>query len=252
MLVDRLMGRLPTGSLRVLGDTPGAEVTVDGVPSGALDQRGELVLVEIAAGRHTVHVRDPRRDRSRDLPVMVGENATATLRVILKPALPPLTATPAAVQADDPPPAAKPSSLRRVFGWTSVGLGAGLLGAAVYSWVRLGKIDDNPDLSAYRAEWPGPSDVGGTSDVCREAQGGKLALRDPSKAALEGSARALCNEADTLEVLQYVFLGSAIAFTGVGTYLLIADAKARSERGRVSLRPSFGAGRASLRASFRF
>ena len=83
--------------------------------------------------------------------------------------------------------------------------------------------------------------------MCAEAKAGTM---EPwQHPALENSARSLCDEADTLEVLQYVFLGSAIAFGGLGTYLLVTDPKRHQS---VSLRPSFRHGQAMLRASVQF
>jgi hypothetical protein len=241
-LVERLAGKRQVGSLRILGDSPGAEVSLDGNPVGDLNARGELLLADVAAGKHSVTVHDPIDDRVRDVPVMVGENATATLRVVLKPADAPLVEEPASAFAGMEAPEDKgPSSLRRVLGWSSIGLALGFTGATIYSWVRIGKINDDQDLKDYRNLF-----ASNVPDVCAEAKAGSKAL---TAGALENSARSLCDEADTLEVLQYVFLGSAIAFGGLGTYLLITDPKRHHN---VSLRPSFRHGQAMLRASVQF
>lgn len=255
-LMDRLTGRTAPGSLRVIGDSPGAEVLVDGEPAGTLDARGELLVSPVPAGKHTVSVRDPRTDRSKDTPLVVGENAMATLRVLLKPRV----AEPeqayddegyyATKKADEP--ARERMSTRRILGITSVALAAGFAGATVYGWARLGKISHDKDLEAYRAEFPGPGQPGGTSDVCREARAGVLVntRNMPDKAGLEANVRSLCEEADTLEVLQYVFLSGALAFGGLGTYLLLTAPK--TPKRHVSFQPSFHHGRAMLRAAVQF
>lgn len=244
-LVERLAGKRQAGSLRILGDRPGAEVAIDGMPVGELNPRGELLLEGVPAGKHSVTVHDPIDDRVRDVPVMVGENATATLRVVLKPSEAPLVEEPVSAFAGmEGPEDQKPSSLRRIIGWSSLGIALGLTGATIYSWVRIGNINDDPQLQAYRAQFP-PN----VSDVCLEAEAGTLTRDKRSQAGLENSARSLCNEADTLEVLQYVFLGSAIAFAGIGTYLLVTDSKRQQT---VSLRPSFRHGQAMIRASVQF
>ncbi len=246
-LVQRLAGKRKVGSLRIVGDSPGAEVSLDGAPVGQLNTRGELLLSDLTAGKHNITVHDPIEERVRDVPVMVGENATATLRVVLKPAQAPLVIEPASAFAGMQGPEDKPpSSLKKILGWTSIGLAVGLTGATIYSWARLGNINDDPHLANYRAQFP-PS----VSDVCLEAEAGNLAKTQPSAAGLESKARSLCDEADTLEVLQYVFLGSAIAFGGLGTYLLVTAPKRRPST-TVSLRPSYRRGQAMLRASVQF
>ncbi|MFT3926218.1 MAG: hypothetical protein QM778_26975 [Myxococcales bacterium] len=245
-LMERLAGKRALGSLRIVGDSPGAEVAIDGDPVGELNPRGELLLSEIAAGKHSVTVHDPVEDRVRDVPVMVGENATATLRVVLKPADAPLVEEPASAFAGmEAPEDLQPSKLRRVLGWTSIGLALGLTGATIYSWVRIGNINDDPYLKEYRAAFP-PN----VQDVCVAAEAGTLAHKHPSQAGLESKANSLCNEADTLEVLQYVFLGSAIVFGGVGTYLLVTDPLRKQQR--VSFRPSYRHGQAMLNATVQF
>jgi hypothetical protein len=69
---------------------------------------------------------------------------------------------------------------------------------------------------------------------------------------LEGAARDLCSEADSLETMQYVFLSVALVAGGVGTYLLLTDREPDNKRARVTLRPRVGFGRAQLDASVRF
>jgi hypothetical protein len=204
----------------------------------------------VTTGKHTVTVRDPQHDRRKNMPVMVGENATATLRIALIP-LPPLSHSDYEMPA--PGPSESPSLVRPVVGWTSVALAVGFAGATVYSWVRLKKIADDPGLRTYRAEFPAPGEPGGSSDVCREAARGELVVNRgmADKAGLEANARDLCQESDTLEVLQYVFLGSAIALGGVGTYLLLTQPKHTKQRA-LSFRPSWSRGRAMLRATMSF
>jgi hypothetical protein len=247
-LVERLAGKHEVGTLRILADSPSAEVSLDGQLVGELNSRGELLLSEVNTGKHVVTVRDRIQDRVRDVPVMVGADATATLRIVLKPPTVPLVedveVAPGPVAESPTEP--QPSSLKRIIGWTSIGIAVGLTAATIYSWVRIGHINDDPNLTEYRSKWP--SNV---SDVCVQAEHGRLVqtMDSAHNRGLESSARSLCNEADTLQVLQYVFLGGALAFGGVGTYLLLTDPKRTK---KVSFRPTFRHGLTMMRASVRF
>lgn len=243
-LMARLSGRGGVGALRILGDVPGAEVSVDGTSAGQLSPRGELLLSDVQSGKRMITLRDPMHNRARDVPVMVGENATATLRIVLTPpaAEPePLFAGEATMAEETPQDSGR---LRKIVGYSAVGVAVGLAAATIYSWVRIGNINDDSALREYRTNF-GPE----VSNVCARAEDGYLAGTMPGKAGLEHSTRNLCNEADTLEVLQYVFLGSAIAVGGVGTYLLLTKPE---KANKVSVRPSYRHGQAMVRASFQF
>jgi hypothetical protein len=251
ILMDRLTGRQATGALRVLCDSPGAQVLVDGAASGTTDDRGELVLAEVAPGKHRITVREAGSGRSKDVPVMVGENATATVRVHVVPVPEPATVAEASVEQEWKPQSqpGKSRNWRRIMGWSAVGAAVGMAGATIYSWVRIGKINDDPNMRAYRAEFPPPGQPGGASDVCKEAKNGALAAS--GKGALEADVRSLCQQSSALEVLQYVFLGSALALGGVGTYLLLTDSTPKGKT-TVSLAPRVGYGVAGLRATVQF
>jgi hypothetical protein len=250
-LVRRLAGEKVAGMLRVSGDTPGARVLLDGRPAGSLDLRGELLIAEVPAGNHTLSIEsaDTRKEES----VLVEEGVTSSMRISLRPAGGGERRAAGGAPADEPESEAGPAKpWRRIFGWTSVGLAGGLVAATVVTWVRIDAINKEPELKTYRNQFPPPDEKGGVSDVCREARDHKLANDNPGdaeKAALEASARDLCGKADTLEVLQYVFLGGAVVAGGVGAYLLLT---APDDPGPVSLRPRFGPGRASLTATYRF
>jgi hypothetical protein len=101
-------------------------------------------------------------------------------------------------------------------------------------------------MRTYRDQFPPPGQAGGTSDVCKEAKHGTSAATLPE---VEANVRNLCQQSNALEVLQYVFLGSALAFGGVGTYLLLSSSKSKTS---VSLAPRIGYGVAGLRATMQF
>jgi hypothetical protein len=210
------------------------------------------LIAEVPAGSHTLALEadGARKEES----VLIEEGVTASLRLALHPAGSANHTSaggPRQDQSEEDEGPAPP--WRRIFGWTSVGLAGGMVAATVVTWVRIDAINNEADLKAYRNQFPPPKEKGGVSDVCREARDHKLENDNPDnaeQAALEASARDLCGKADTLEVLQYVFLGGAVVAGGVGAYLLLT---APDDSGKpVSLRPRFGRGHASLTATYRF
>lgn len=253
-LVQRLAGKGESGfgSLRVTGNRPGAQVAVDGKPAGELDASGELVISQVTEGPHAVSVvTTDGRDR-RELSVDVRADTTTTLRALLTPPLPPVTQDPAADREEPPSASGDKRRLKRILGWSSVGVAAGFAAATIYSWVTMLKISRDDELNAYSELFPKPS-AGGTSDACREATEGYFASRsdsDPRAVRLEQSASDQCKQADRLEKLQYVFLGGTLVFAGVGTWLLVSSRK--SAETSLTLSPSFGPRQGSLRASLRF
>jgi hypothetical protein len=265
-LVQRLAGKggAATGTLRVTGNRPGAEVAVDGKPAGQLNKQGELMIAQISEGPHAVSVvTSDGRDR-RELSVDVRADTTTTLRALLTPALPEVSEQPA---SDEPPRDAHKDEhrrrVRRIVGWSSVGVAAGFAAATIFSWVRLLKISNDSTLDAYSMLYAKPGQPGGTSDACREAENGHFAQMpgsDESVLALESDAKDLCSQADKLEKLQYVFLGSTLAFAGIGTWLLVSS---RAKHGSaatasftrpqsVSVTPGFAPHQATLQAALRF
>jgi hypothetical protein len=264
-LTQRLSGKRgnAVGTLRITGNRPGASVALDGKPSGALGPDGELTLAQVPEGPHTVLVEtSDGRDR-RELSVEVRADTTTSLRALLTQPLPAVTAAPESGPVAAPSTAedrqARNKYLRRVFGWTSVGVAAGFAIATIYSWVRIGNISDDKDLLRYANYYP-KKGAGSTKDACKQAVDGELATTKTSpingqpvtsqQLTDESTSRHLCKEADRLETLQWVFVGGTVAFAGLGTWLLWSGY--RNEPATLSLRPRFGYQAASLDATLRF
>lgn len=121
----------------------------------------------------------------------------------------------------------------------SFAIGAAWLVATVASAVRINDIQHDPAYATYRERVPP-----GTTNICTEAGEGNGWTYD------EAAVRSLCDEAATLEVLQFVFLGAAAAFAGLGTAFLLLEPG--TEHPAVSITPSLGPDRASLSLSGRF
>ena len=252
-LLRRLFGQEPdpatpaVGKLHVLGP-PGATLLVDGKAAGVLDPTGSLRL-ELEPGKHAVRLDGPGADSLDDQLALIEPGVEDEVRL----AVPVHASDEPQLRVDDSehPPAAKPKrSLRKIMGWTSIGLAAAFAAATVYTWVRIENINDDPDYLAYRGAFPRANLTNGVKNVCALAEHGVLAEMMPDKAELEASANDLCNEADTLEVLQYVFIGGTLLTGGVGTYLLLTDKG--EPRATVRLSPRFDAQSASLAATLTF
>jgi hypothetical protein len=253
-LVKRLAGEaaLTTGRLRVLGRKPGSQIFVDGVPRGELDDKGVLT-VELGAGKHFVLVTGARGVTEEHMALV---SAGGTVEVQLTQSDSPAVADPSdlsltELEGSSQIESRRPRSWRRALGWTSVGLGAAFAVATIYSWVRLGMINDDRDYLAYRNAFPRKGMPGAVADVCPEAERGTLAMSgDVEQARLERAARDLCKEGDQLEVLQYVFLGGTVLAGGAGAYLLWSAKE--SKQTNVSIKPRFQAQSALLEAELRF
>lgn len=243
-----------TGQLRIHGDLPDAQIVVDGEAQGTLDDLGNLTL-ELAPGRHVVHATGEAVAPAEEQVAIVepGQTAFLTLDIVptaAEPEAEPLPVIPEPVSEPEPRPR---HTTRRAFGWMSLGLGTAFAIATIYSWVRIERINDDPDFLAYRAAFPRAGSTNGVGNVCPRAARGELAMTNSSKAELEQRANDLCNEADTLQALQYVFLGGALVGAGVGTYLLVSARRMeRGEAASLSLAPRFGFQSASLEARLRF
>ena len=91
-------------------------------------------------------------------------------------------------------------------------------GMAVASFVWVDQAENDPDFNSYRLAVgdQNPS----ARDVCDEAEAGHRYGLD---AASFKDARDSCRTGATFEVLQYVFIATAVVAGGFGAYLLAAD-----------------------------
>ncbi len=244
-LAKRLAGLEAKGALRVRSNTPGARVLLDGKDVGVLDGRGELLLAGIPVGKHDLSVAQGELRAAQN--IEIRETETTTAQVMLAGSGQGATSDEANEQEFDGQTKSheKAPNLRRILGWSAVGLAGVLAATTAYTWVRIGRINEADDLQIYRDQFSK------SDNVCNEARDGTLQRRNPGFAPLENSASDLCDEADTLEVLQYVFLGGALAAGGVGAYLLLTDKPAAAQHS-VLIQPRLARGRGFLSATLRF
>jgi hypothetical protein len=217
-----------TGTLVVEGGDPNAEVIVDGDTRARLDETGRL-SVELPPGNHSVR---PAGTEPGDLAERLALIEAGAVHTVSLSSASALAEVPPSLGAEVEQAApAQPRNLRRMLGWGAVGVGAAFAIATIYSWVRIERINKDDDYTAYRGLYP----KGGESDVCAQAARG---AQQAVNAGLERKADELCNEASTLETLQYVFLAGAVVGGGVGTYLLLTARDKPNSSGSRALRPA--------------
>jgi hypothetical protein len=132
-------------------------------------------------------------------------------------------------------------------GYSLLGVAAVSAGLVVFSWSEIDAARSDPDYRAYR-EAVGRTQTGmGVDDVCDEAAAGR-----PYSIGVERlkDVRSACSRGVTFEILQWVFMGSALVSAGLGTYFLLDD-EGEPDAARASLIPVVGRGDAGLQLRIR-
>lgn len=190
----RLAGQTQTGAIRVVVNLPGAEVTIDGDVAGVADEEGVFSVDEVAVGRHRVEVMADGHQSFRAAVTVVAEEA-AELEVTLDELSTGGGNTP----------------------WVAIGTlaGAGAFAALTFwSWAKINGLSDDSDYSNYREQVPS------NQNACSAARDGAGFGSAVALNSIEGAVD-ICDQADRLEILQWVFLAGAVAAGGVGTWLLL-------------------------------
>jgi hypothetical protein len=143
-------------------------------------------------------------------------------------------------ESRDPEPQDEPSS-NDWLGYSLLGVAAVSVGLMVFSWNEIDAARNDADFRAYR-ELVGRAGNGEIDDVCAEADSGEaygLGER------LE-NVRDACGRGVTFEILQWVFVGSALVSAGLGSYVLLDD-DGEPDAARASLSPILGKNEAGLK-----
>lgn len=180
---------------------------------------------------------------------LLGEQAAPAAKAVV-PAKP-ITAAPVATTIEPPPvPESTGMSGRSIAGVTLLGGAAVSVGLTVLSFVQIKNAENNRNFENYRVA-VGQNSTG-TKDVCDEASTGKrYGLTDSNFREVRRS----CNVGMTFEILQYVFLGSAVVTGGLATFLLLGDdSEHQRQTGTKSLtfKPNFMRNGASITARMHF
>ncbi len=234
------------GSILVRANVRSADVTVNGEPAGRTED-GSLLVEDIQPGIHRVEIQGPGFEPYSESVTVKAAEQSAVLAILRsldggEPVEAPLDD----IEGDD-----DRASLAWL-GWTLVGVAAAAVGGAVASWFWLDSIDTDDKLIEYRKAVG--EDEPRVSDVCEEADAGDD--HGMSDADFE-DVQSMCSTADTLEVLQYVFVPVALVAGGAGTYVLISEMSSGRERAEhqtpaLVLRPRIGERASSLSATVRF
>lgn len=222
-IIDALANVPRVGTIRVTA-TAGQEVRIDGSAVGTTDSGGTFVATDVAAGPHEVTVGSAPAQS-----VTVSEGSEAMVAI---------AATSSGGGGGGPS-----------INWAAVALlaGAGLaLVGTIVSWAELLTLSNDQAYNQYRM------DLGTTYGLT-----GDVACQDSSIARLgtgptAGHIHDVCNQGSTFEILQYVFLGVAVAAGATGVILLVLDGSNSHEEQTVSLVPSFGPNQGSLTLRMRF
>lgn len=112
------------------------------------------------------------------------------------------------------------------------------------SMARIGRIQDEPAFEIYRSGLPA------NQSVCEQAAAGQEV--NVAGAATARAADELCSEADTLEVLSYLSVGTGAALLGLGGILILSSDTVTGDSARLRVDPRVGPGYGSLQVSYRF
>lgn len=222
-MIDELANVPHVGTIRVTA-TAGQEVRVDGTAVGTTDGGGSYVASNVTTGTHEVNVGDAPAQT-----VTVSEGAEALV----------------AISTSTGGGGGGPS-----INWAAVallaGAGVGIVGMIV-SWAELLSLSNDTAYNDYRMT------LGSAYGLS-----GDVACQDSSIATLgtgpmSAHVRDVCSQGNTFEILQYVFLGVAVAAGATGIILLVMDSSGNhDEATTVSLMPHFGPNSGSMDLRVRF
>jgi hypothetical protein len=252
-----LTGQGGTGTVRVRGDVIGAQVALDGTPSGVIGT-DDLLLSGVTPGKHEVAVSKPGYENVRR-DVTVDSGAVAQLDVALPRSpgnmpsiLPPpahgggdVAARPVdeVARSDDREPT--PRAALKTATWSV--LGAGLVGVGLGVKFGLDVQQINKDLDPYRRF---PCNGGQTCDAMQRVVGA-LSPAENNYVKLKK------DDGKRLETYQYISYGVGGALVIAGGYLfyrayLEDDGERRMAIGPVSLTPVVVPGHTGLVADIKF
>lgn len=228
MLVGRLASAdANAGRLSIDVNVNTADVRLDDKPVGqTLD--GKLVLDNISPGEHSLQV-DAIGHQSSKQRISVSASDQTSISVSLEPAVEAAVAAVPAVTAPTEPVEEGGHSSLAWLGYTLIGVGA----ASAIAWGgSMYMIEHNYNQDATYQEYRNSYGTEVT-DACDAAASGNMGGLTNSQYQ---DFKSQCSTAHTLQVLQWVFLGVAVASVGAGTIVLLNEGGS-SERAQVRVKP---------------
>jgi hypothetical protein len=136
--------------------------------------------------------------------------------------------------------------LHNTLGWTGVAVGGALIGAGIYSVIRVNSIEGEEKVEHYRRGFS--PEV----DACERAEAGVTSRI--AGAATPAEMQDFCSSAKTFQALEFVFFGLGALSAGAGIYFLATDSGTSSARTRsyFSVTPPIGRSGGRIQVGFRF
>ncbi|MET0591548.1 MAG: hypothetical protein ABW133_02540 [Polyangiaceae bacterium] len=169
-----------------------------------------------------------------------ARTAAATSSTAVAPS--PGDASEESAPAADTAPSSSTSNLHSTLGWTGVGVGAALIGAGIFSALKVNSIENDEKVERYRQGFR--PDI----DSCKQAEAG-VSSRVPNAASPE-EMQDFCSSAGTFQALQFVFFGLGAISAGAGIYLLASDGNATTSRSKTHFAVAPPVGRSPARFEF--
>lgn len=219
------------------------ELWVDGRTQGPYAPATELTLL---AGEHRLEVRGGGKVLARgQTTVIAGRSTEVRLEAVAPVGLP-------AKVGITPPVRIEPTgSWQRPAGFVALGVGAALVGAGVFTSLRVNGLQDDfdsdPAFVAYRTAAQGPQ------DACDAAESDVLSPQ--TGAATPARVRRVCSGIATLHVAQLVLYGTGALGLGAGAYLLATSPSPKgttAAHAAWSLRPWAGTSGGGVRVGLSF
>ncbi len=243
--VEHLAGKRALGGLRVITNLAGAAVSINGETVGRTGESGEFRVSGLRSGTHHISVEADGYQQATGEVRITGrgqQEVRVNLREVGQGGA---SADPFSSELPQDAPSSK-----RWIGWTALGASAAFAGLTAYSWITIAGIADDADYVSYRNA-AGPE----VADVCEAANEGQLfGSGDDAQLRLD-EVQSACSQANLLEVLQYVFIGGALAAGGVGAYFLLRsenDQAVPAERRAIRFTPKLSPQAVSLDARMSF
>lgn len=234
----RLFNPGKVGSARVVskGAMTG-DLLVDGKPSGTFG--GGSAELTLTTGDHHFEVKSGGKVvGSADAKVLPTGTVEVTLLAPAEAGPAPSSTGGGSFTADTNNP---PKNWKRTAGYVGVAAGGVMIGAGVFSMLKVNGINNDEGYANYRKGFKS------TDDVCDKADQGVVSPAPGAASPADVSSK--CSTGKSFQTLQYVFLGLGAVTAGAGAYLLMSSKK---EAARVVVVPSVAKQHTGVDVAVRF